>query len=91
MDSHPTVRSTCRLFSLLSLIVLVWTWSGHLHSPDCEINYRTVRSLAEGKGYAVPPYPSGFGTRTGLDGNEYRSMARCNLSLQFHFFCWEKP
>ncbi|MBE7489402.1 MAG: hypothetical protein DIKNOCCD_03230 [bacterium] len=71
MDSHPTVRSTCRLFSLLSLIVLVWTWSGHLHSPDCEINYRTVRSLAEGKGYAVPPYPSGFGTRTGLDGNEY--------------------
>lgn len=71
MKPHCAVLTPFRLFIPFSLFVLVCTWSGHLHSPDCEINYRTTRSLAEGKGYAIPPYPAGFGSRTGLDGKEY--------------------
>ncbi len=59
------------LFAVWSLLLLLCTWGGHLYSPDCEVNYRTVRSLAQGEGYAIPPYPEDFGTRTGIDGKEY--------------------
>ena len=52
-------------------MLLLCSWGGHLYSPDCEVNYRTVRSLAQGQGYAIPPYPADFGTRKGIDGKEY--------------------
>lgn len=57
--------------ALWSGLVLLSTASGHLHSPDCEINFRTTRSLAEGRGFAIDPLPDGFGTRRGIDGKEY--------------------
>ena len=62
----------------LLLVLLLWsgllllsTTSGHLHSPDGEVNYRTTRSLATGNGYAIPPLPDGSLTRQAEDGQEY--------------------
>jgi hypothetical protein len=60
-----------RTFLVWSGLLLLATASGHLHSPDGELNYRTAQSLARGQGFAIPPYPGGFGSRTGLDGKEY--------------------
>lgn len=71
MLMNLSARSLSCYLALWSLLLLLYTWGGHLYSPDCEVNYRTVRSLAEGAGYAIPPYPEDFGTRTGIDGKEY--------------------
>lgn len=57
--------------ALSALLLLLCTASGHIHSPDGEVNYRTALSLSRLQGYAVEPLPDGFLTRAGADGREY--------------------
>ncbi|MCG3195881.1 MAG: hypothetical protein HUU16_21735 [Candidatus Omnitrophica bacterium] len=72
MPNPPSVAKRAeRVFLAWAAFLILATASGHLHSPDDEVNYRTVRSLATGNGYAIPPYPEDFGTETGRDGKEY--------------------
>ena len=67
----PSISSLSALLLLWGALLLLATASGHLHSPDGEINFRTARSLATTATYAIPPYPAGFGSKAGLDGKEY--------------------
>ncbi len=60
-----------RLLAIWSLLLLLATASGHIHSPDGEVNYRTALSLSRGEGSAIEPLPDGFLTREGQDGKQY--------------------
>jgi len=60
-----------RLLSIWSLVLLLSTASGHIHSPDGEVNYRTALSLSRFQGYSIDPLPDGFLTREGRDGRQY--------------------
>lgn len=67
----PTKDPLFRLLLIWSLLLLLATASGHIHSPDGEVNYRTALSLSRGNGYSIEPLPDGFLTREGEDGKEY--------------------
>jgi hypothetical protein len=64
-------RRSERLFLLFAALLLVCTASGHLHSPDGEVNFRSTRAVATGQGYAIEPLPGGMLTRSGEGGKEY--------------------
>ncbi len=42
-----------------------------LTTPDEQINLRTTLSLIEGQRGAIPAFPAGFASKTGIDGKEY--------------------
>jgi hypothetical protein len=65
------IRFLEKFFLLWSALLLLSTTSGHLHSPDGEVNYRTTRSVATGGGYAIGPMPDGSLTRRAENGEEY--------------------
>ncbi|MCA9436032.1 MAG: hypothetical protein KC978_09635 [Candidatus Omnitrophica bacterium] len=71
VNMNQTKDSLFRSLSLWSLLLLLATSSGHIHSPDGEVNYRTALSLSRGEGYAIDPLPDGFLTREGQDGKQY--------------------
>lgn len=60
-----------KTFLLWCALLLLSTASGHLHSPDGEVNYRTTQSVATGQGYAIEPMPDGSLTRRAENGEEY--------------------
>ena len=74
------------LFLIWCGLLLLSTASGHLHSPDGEINYRTTRSLATGQGYAIPPLPDGSMTRRAEDGKEYAQYGPLQPLLAVPFY-----
>lgn len=59
-----------RIF-LATLVLYSLTASGHLHSPDEEVVFRTTRSILEDFDLAIEPLPGGFATKRGPSGGEY--------------------
>lgn len=57
--------------ALVCFAAYVATMSGHLFSPDEEVQFRTTESLALRFSTAVEPIAGGFSTRRDADGNEY--------------------
>ena len=68
---NDRTRNLEKILLIWSALLLLATASGHLHSPDGEVNYRTTRSLATGGGYAIDPMPDGAQTRKAENGKEY--------------------
>lgn len=56
----------------MTLGVYLLTSPAHfLTTPDEQINLRTTLSLLEGQRGAIPAFPAGFASKTGIDGKEY--------------------
>jgi len=59
------------LLGAASLVAYLLTWSGHLHSPDEEIQFRTTEAIATRGAFDVEPLGGGFATAEGPDGLQY--------------------
>lgn len=55
---------------VLFLFIYTLFMGGHLYSPDEEIMFRTVQSIADNGSFAIEPL-MGFATKKGIDGKEY--------------------
>lgn len=71
IQRYSRAEIACAYFGLTLGVYLLFSPMHFLTTPDEQINLRTTLSLIEGQRGAIPSFPAGFASKTGIDGKEY--------------------